>query len=83
MQNMDDNGGRLRKGFLKDLLASAGSSLNLLQITRDSVNNEVRKIKAARKKEAEQAAAQVSAAESSSPLDSSASACRPDETEDD
>ena len=77
VQNLDNNGGRLRKGFLKDLLASAGPSLDVLQITRDSVNNEVRKIKAARKKAAEQAAAQVSATESSSPSDSSVSAHRP------
>ena len=71
VQNMDDNGGRLRRGFLTDLLASADSSLDVLQITRDSINNEVRKIKVARKKAAEQAAAQVSATESGSPSDSS------------
>ena len=65
------NGGRCRHGFMKELLASVGSSVAALEITRDSINNEVRRIRAARKKASEQAAAQVSAAESSSPSDCS------------
>ena len=66
--------GRCRHGFMKALIDGAAFTVSILQITRDSVNNEVRRIKAARKKASEQAAAQVSAAESSSSSDSSSEA---------
>ena len=69
LRHLDENGGRCRQGFMKALIDGAASTVGILQITRDSVNNEVRRIKIARKKASEQAAAQVSATESSSPLD--------------
>ena len=49
MRHMDASGGRTRYGFLKELLNSASSSVSLLKIKRDSINNKVRRLKTARK----------------------------------
>ena len=71
IRHTDENGGRCRRGFLKTLLAGVVSTVGVLQITRDSVNNEVRRIRAAQKKASEQTAEEVSAEDPGSPSVSS------------
>jgi hypothetical protein len=46
-----ENGGRCRLGFVKELIGKVSQRAPLLEITRDDINNRVRKIKGQRKEE--------------------------------
>ena len=59
-KHIDGRGGKCQRGFMEQLLTSVANQSSALGVTRDDINNEIRRIKAQRKNETNKKSSQVS-----------------------